>query len=935
MKNVYIDINLREEKIMAKKICLIDGSGYIFRAFYALPPMSSPQGVPVNAVYGFTNMFFKLTNTIACDYNLVLFDAKRKNFRNDIFPDYKANRSETPEELIPQFPIIREAVNALNINYLEMEGYEADDLIATYAKIAKEQGLEVVVVSADKDLLQLLGDGVSYYDPMKDKFCDEKDVLDKFGVTPDRVVDVQALMGDSSDNIPGVPGVGPKTAAELINQYGDLENLLANLDEIKQEKRRQTLKDNVEKARISYQLASLKTDVPVDADLTGFKCKKPQIKQVFDFIDEYAMKSLRSRAEKWVYVQCSSGEKSENFEDIKPREIVKKYELVQDEVTLKKWVDLIMAKRAFAFDTETDGFSPVFNKIVGFSMSVEEGVACYVPLAHGELNKGQSGDLFAPQVTVKQLSFDIIKKHLKPLFASKSILKIGHNIKFDMHFMSQVLGNDFVIEPIDDTAVMSSVLDSSNHGHGMDELAELFLNYKTIAYDEVTGSGKNKVTFDKVPLDKALDYAAEDADITLRLYNVLKPRLVSEGVAKVYEHFDRPLITTLKEMEDVGITVDVKHLNELKGEFEVKLSELEKEVYLLAGEEFNLASPKQVGEILAKVLNVKGKKTSTGAMQTGASELEKMAEEHELPRKILEWRGFAKLKSTYTDSLLDLVNGNNRVHTTYNQTYVNTGRLSSNNPNLQNIPIRSSEGKKIRQCFIPRAGYRLISSDYSQVELRLMAVIADVKSLQEAFARGIDVHTATASQVFNVPANEVTSDLRRDAKTINFGIIYGQSQYGLAKQLGISNDAAKSYIDAYFAKMPEIKAYMESTIEFARTHGYVVTPFGRKIAVLGINDQNKRVSSFAERAAINAPLQGGASDIIKLAMNKIGNILKTEGYKTKMLLQVHDELVFEAPEDEVEKVSKMIKEVMENAASFHQVKFIAEVGVGDNWEQAH
>ncbi|MDR1693695.1 MAG: DNA polymerase I [Lactobacillaceae bacterium] len=917
---------------MTKKICLIDGSGYIFRAFYALPPMTSPDGTPVNAVYGFTNMFFKLTSNIDCDYSLVLFDAKRKNFRNDIFPDYKANRAETPEDLIPQFPIIRKAVTALNINHLEMEGYEADDLIATYAKIAKEQGLEVIVVSADKDLMQLIGPDVKYYDPMKDTYREEKDVIEKFGVGPDRVVDVQALMGDSSDNIPGVPGIGPKTASELINQYGSLEGLLDNLDDIKQDKRRQTLKDNIENARISYQLASLKTDVPVEKNFDGFKCKKPEIKQVFDFIDEYAMKSLRPRAEKWVYVQCSS---SENTAVSASREIKKKYELVQDEASLKKWVDMIMAKRVFAFDTETTGFSSVFDKIVGFSLAAEEGIACYIPLAHGELEKGENGDLFSDNKAIKQLPFDVIKKYLKPIFASKSVLKIGHNIKFDMHFISQVLGNDFVIEPIEDTAVISYVLDSSSHGHGMDELAELFLNYKTIAYDEVTGSGKNRITFDKVDLNKALDYAAEDADITLRLYNVLKPRLTAEGMAKIYEHFDRPLITTLKEMEDLGITVDVKRLHELKKEFEEKMSELEKEAYVLAGEEFNLASPKQVGNILTKVLSIKGKKTATGAMQTGASELEKLAEDYELPRKILDWRGFAKLKSTYTDSLLELTNGNNRVHTTYNQTFVNTGRLSSNNPNLQNIPIRSAEGKKIRQCFIPRAGWKIISSDYSQVELRLMAVIADVKALQEAFANGIDIHTATASQVFGVPTDKVNPDMRRDAKTINFGIIYGQSQYGLAKQLGISNEAAKAYIDAYFAKMPEIKSYMESTTEFARKNGYVITPFGRKISVLGINDQNKRIASFAERAAINAPLQGGASDIIKLAMNKIRRILKDDGYKTKMLLQVHDELVFEAPVEEVEKVGKMIKDVMENAVNFYHVKFVAEVGVGDNWEQAH
>ncbi|MDD4556061.1 MAG: DNA polymerase I [Alphaproteobacteria bacterium] len=920
---------------MAKKICLIDGSGYIFRAFYALPPMTSPDGTPVNAVYGFTNMFMKLTNSIECDYTLVLFDAARHNFRNEIFDNYKANRAETPADLVPQFSIIREAVNALNLDYLEMEGFEADDLIATYAKIAQEQGMEVVVVSADKDLMQLIRDGVTYYDPMKDKFCTDQEVMDKFGVLPNRVVDVQALMGDSSDNIPGVPGIGPKTAAELINQYGDLENLLAHLEEIKQNKRRETLIENVENARISYQLATLKQDVPVDEDLEKFACRKPEIKQVFDFIDTYAMRSLRSRAERWIETRCASTQFCEvATEAPAPKEIAKHYELVQDENKLKEWVGKIMQSRLFAFDTETTGFSPTFDKIVGFSMATEEGVACYVPLKHGEQTE-EVVDLFStPTSKVKQLSFEVVKKHLKPLFASKSILKIGHNIKFDMHFMSQVLGDDFAIEPIEDTAVLSYVLDSSNHGHGMDELAELFLNYKTIKYDEVTGTGKNKVTFDKVELDKALDYAAEDADVTLRLYNTLKPRLVAESATKIYEHFDRPLISTLKYMESNGITVDTKNLTELTKEFEQKLIVLEKEAHEIAGEEFNLASPKQIGEILYGKMGLKGKKTAGGSFQTGADVLEQLAEEYELPKKILEWRGFAKLKSTYTDSLLSLVDKENRVHTTYNQTFVNTGRLSSNNPNLQNIPIRSAEGKKIRQCFIPKKGYKLIAVDYSQVELRLMAVIANVKALKLAFANGVDIHTATASQVFGVAPEQVGSDMRRDAKTINFGIIYGQSQYGLAKQLGISNDEAKAYIEAYFAKMPEIKTYMEDTIAYARSHGYVETYFGRKISTLGINDQNKRVAAFAERAAINAPLQGTAADIIKMAMNRVYQKLIEGGYKTKMLLQVHDELVFESPLDEVEIVSKMVKETMESVTDF-DVKLIAEVGIGENWEEAH
>lgn len=922
-----------------KKICLVDGSGYIFRAFYALPPMSSPEGVPVNAVYGFTNMFMKLTNTIQSDYTLVLFDAKRENFRNEIYADYKANRKDTPEDLKPQFEIIREAVTALSLNHLEMEGYEADDLIATFANIAQEQDIDVVVVSADKDLMQLVRPNVCLYDPMKDIYFDDEAVKERFGVYPNRVVDVQALMGDSSDNIPGVPSIGPKTASLLINEFGSLDELLANLDKIPQEKRRQAIADNVDKAKISYQLASLKTDAPVDFDLSKYACCCPILDKVVAFVDKYAMRSLKNRVEKWVETQCvhGNGFKADSIAPIlAKKEIIKKYELVQDEKTLQKWGSMIMEKRAFAFDTETTGFDPIFNKIVGISLATEEGIACYIPLAHGQIEEKTQEDLFGTSSVpaVKQLSFEIVKKHLKPLFASKSILKIGHNIKFDIHFIAQVFGDDCDINPIEDTAVLSYVINSSEHGHGMDELAKLYLNYDTIKYEDVCGKGKTQISFAQVELDKALDYAGEDADITLRMYNVFKKKLVIDKMVNIYESFDRPLISVLQTIEKNGILVDVKRLSELKIEFEAKLEELQKEAYQIAEQEFNLASPKQVGEVLYEKLGLKGKKTKTGGYQTGADVLEAMADEHELPSKILEWRGFAKLKSTYTDSLLDLVDKQHRIHTTYNQTFVNTGRLSSSNPNLQNIPIRSVFGKKIRQCFVAKAGHKLIAVDYSQVELRLMAIVANVKSLKEAFVNGVDIHTATACQVFNIPASEVTSDIRRDAKTINFGIIYGQSQYGLAKQLGISNEEAKNYIDSYFSKMPEIKKYMEDTIAFARSNGYVQTIFGRKIFVLGINDSNKRISAFAERSAINAPLQGSAADIIKLAMIKVASLLVDGGYKTKMLLQVHDELVFESPLDEIEKVSKMIKDSMENVVDF-DIELIAEVGVGNNWGQAH
>ena len=917
---------------MTEKVCLVDGSGYIFRAFYGLPMMTDPSGVPVNAVFGYTNMFLRLTRNIKCDYCLVLFDAKRQNYRNEIFPDYKGTRAEIPEELIPQFSIIREATNALNLNYLEMEGYEADDLIATYARQAVEKGMEVVVVSADKDLMQLIRNGVEYYDPMKDKFYGPEDVKEKFGVYPERVVDVQALAGDSIDNVPGVPGIGLKTAAQLINDFGSLEEVLSRASEIKQNKRRETLLANIDNARISLRLVTLKNDVPVEKDITAFSCRAPHLDVLHKFIDDYGFRSLKNRIEKWADERCSS--LPEDKKDTVFKEVKKHYELVQTEEQLQKWVERIKQKRLFAFDTETTGFNPVFDKIVGFSVATEEGVACYVPLAHVSARKT---DLFSAPADedIRQLDFATVRKHLAPLFADNAILKIGHNIKFDMHFFAQVLGEDAVFTPVEDTAVISYDLDSSTHGHGMDELAEIFLNYQTIKYEEVCGSGRDKITFDKVELSKALDYAAEDADITLRLYNVLKPRLFAEKLLTVYENFDRPLISVLKDMEKHGIMVDAQALRRLSTDFEARMHTLEAEIYQLAGEEFNLSSPKQIGEVLFGKLGLKGKKTPSGAWQTGADVLEQLAEDGcELAQKILDWRAVAKLKSTYSDALLELLDKNSRVHTTFSQVVANTGRLASSSPNLQNIPIRTEEGKKIRECFIAKAGHKIIASDYSQVELRLLAAVADVKALKKAFADGVDIHAATASHVFGIPYDKVDANTRRHAKAINFGIVYGISAYGLAKQIGVSPEEAKAYIESYFREMPEIKKYMDDTIAFARANDYVLTPFGRRCSIMGINDKNKRLAANAERAAINAPIQGGAADIIKLAMNRIPDELQKHGLKTKMLLQVHDELVFEAPENEVEEASKIIKAIMEGVVNL-SVPFIAEVGVGDNWTQAH
>ena len=921
---------------MTKKVCLIDGSGYIFRAFYALPPLTSPDGTPVNAVYGFTNMFMRLTQKIKSDYWLVLFDAKRQNFRNDIFPDYKGTRKEIPEDLIPQFEIIHQAVKALNLHFLDMEGYEADDLIATYASQSLQKGYEVTIVSADKDLMQLIRPGVEFFDPMKDKYFTPEDVREKFGVYPNRVVDVQALAGDSTDNIPGVPGIGLKTAAELINQFGSLGEVLARAEEIKQNKRRETLIANKDQAEISLQLVTLKADVPTTQPIEDFPCQKPDLGTIMDFVSHYGFNSIRPRVEKWVSERCSEEGENTVFKT-QPQEIKANYQLVQDEKTLKLWAEKIKQTGYFAFDTETNGLNPQFDKIVGFSLATSAGEACYVPLNHFKSDEKPNLDLFGATQTnaPQQLSYEIIAKYLKPLFEGKSILKIGHNIKFDMHFMQQVLGADCLIAPYDDTAVISYVLDGTEHGHGLDELAKTYFDHQMIAYEEVCGSGKNKITFDKVELDQALAYASEDADFTLRLHQVLKPRLFSEHQMSVYEDLDRPLVRILQTMESAGVKVNRENLRRLSADFATKMQDYEQQIYHLAGEEFNIGSPKQIGDILFGKLGAKGKKTATGAWQTGAEVLEDLAAEgNELAARILDWRALSKLKSTYTDALTEQMDKADRVHTTYNQITTSTGRLASNNPNLQNIPIRSEEGKKIRESFVASKGCKIVAADYSQVELRLMAVVANVQGLKQAFAENKDIHASTAARVFGVPLSEVTPNQRRHAKAINFGIIYGISQYGLAKQIDVSTEEAKAYIDAYFREMPEIKQFMEDTKAFAHKNGYVLTPFGRKCIVNGINDKNKRVSMNAERAAINAPIQGGAADIIKMAMNAVFKKLQQGNFKTKMLLQVHDELVFEAPEEEVAAVSEMIKETMQNVVNY-DVPFIAEVGIGDNWTQAH
>ncbi len=912
---------------MNKRLCLIDGSGYIFRAFYALPPMTSPDKKPVNAVYGFTNMFLKLTDKIGCDYQLVLFDAKRKNFRNEIYPDYKANRKELPEDLIPQFEIIREAVDSLNINRLEIEGYEADDLIATFSKKALAEGLDVTIVSADKDLMQLIGPGVEFYDPMKDKFFSNEDVKEKFGVYPDRVIDVQALAGDSSDNVPGVPGIGLKTAAQLINEYGSLEELLQRASEIKQNKRRETLLENANMARISKKLVTLNADVPLQIDIQSLQCKSPRIDVLNEFITKYNFKSLRPRLERW----CQNHQQTDLGQELANKEIAVEYELLESKEQLKGLVEKIRQNKLFSFCAVTSGPAPSFDKLLGFAIATDEKKAYYVPV--NLKTNSLMADLFDSRnkstIDVKDL-----QETLKPILESKSILKIGCNLKTDLHFIEQAVGKSDVF-PIDDIAVLSFVLDGSSHKHDIETLSELFLGTKVILQEDLLGKGKDKKSMSDVLPQDMLTYAAQKAGIILCLYNVLKKRLVSEHLVAVYENLDRPIIGILKQMEDIGIKVDLDSLKKLSNTFSDNINVLEKQIYELAGESFNIASPKQIGTILFSKMGYKGKKSPGGGWQTGADVLEELSEQGcEICDKILEWRAFSKLKSTYTDSLIALLDNHQRVHTTFNQTTANTGRLASSNPNLQNIPVRSPEGKKIRECFVAKSGHKIISCDYSQVELRLLATVANVKGLKKAFEEDRDLHAETAAKIFDVEYENVTKEQRSYAKAINFGIVYGMSEFGLAKQIGVSRQDARSYIEIYFKQMPEIKEYMDKTIKFAQTHGYVETPFGRKIYISDINNPNKRLEANAQRAAINAPIQGGAADIIKLAMRRVHQELENSGLKTKMLLQVHDELVFEAPDDEVERAAELIKNTMQKVVS-DKLLLVAEVGFSQTWAGAH
>ncbi|WP_040566054.1 DNA polymerase I [Magnetospirillum molischianum] len=924
-----------------RHVVLIDGSGFIFRAFHGLPPMTRGDGTPVNAVYGFTTMLLKLLNDSRADHIAVIFDSSRKTFRTDLYPGYKAQRPPPPEELVPQFPLVREAVRAFDVACIEMEGFEADDLIAAYACAATAEGAQVTIVSSDKDLMQLVGEHVSMFDPMKNRTIGVAEVFEKFGVAPDRVVDVQALCGDAADNVPGVPGIGVKTAAQLIEEYGDLESLLTRAAEIKQPKRRQTLLDNAAMARLSRDLVRLRDDMDLPEPLAALAVRPLVPERLAAFLAEQGFRSLINRLNLKAPPRAAVAAAAVTEAPVAaPAGGLSRdgYELVLSLDALDRWIAEAIEAGIVGFDTETDSLDSMRARLVGVSLAVAPGRACYIPVIHtapaaqGSLDFGDSAD--NGNSGPKPIPVEQTLERLTPLLSDPSVLKVGHNIKYDMQVFASL---GVSVTPIDDTMLLSYVLDGASHGHGLDELARLHLGHTNISFSEVCGTGRSQITFDRVPLEKARDYAAEDADVTLRLHQFLKPRLLAEKMVEVYETLERPLVPVIVAMERAGLQVDRPFLQSLSEDFGRRLAALEAEVIALnGGEPFNLGSPQQLGKVLFETLNLPGgKKTKSGQWATGADILEDLAPLHPLPARLLDWRQLAKLKSTYTDALVAQINpATGRVHTSFSLAATTTGRLSSSDPNLQNIPIRTEEGRKIRRAFIAKPGFCLISADYSQIELRLVAHVAGIEGLRTAFAEGRDIHAITASQVFGVPLEEVDSSLRRRAKAINFGIIYGISPFGLAAQLSIPQGEAKAYIDAYFGRYPEIRAFMEQTKEEARAFGFVRTPFGRKVFTPGIKDKNAAVRAFAERAAINGPIQGGAADIIKRAMIRLPAALAEAGLAAQLLLQVHDELVLEAPEAEAEATIAIVRRVMEGAATL-SVPLLVEAAAAASWDEAH
>ena len=928
-------------------LILIDGSGYIFRAFYGLPSMTNENGVPVNAVFGFTKMLLKLIDDFKPIYVAVIFDVARKTFRNDLYDLYKANRSDPPEELIPQFSIIREATNAIGLPVVEMEGFEADDLIATYSNIAQKTNKKVIIISSDKDLMQLVDDNTILFDPMKQYWINDEQVFEKFGVYPNRVIDVQSLAGDSSDNIPGVPGIGIKTAAELINQYGDLEQLLTKASEIKQNKRRENLIEYADQARLSRSLVTLKKDVPVKSKIDEFKIESVlELNKLIPFLKVHGFKSLLNKYENIEIQEINEVTKISNINYVKNekefKSIQKNYYLIENLQDLKLFLKKCYDKSAIAVDCETDSLNAKNANLVGLSLSFEEGEACYIPLRHGiNLENNQSGFNFDDVKSFKQISFDDAIKLIKPLLEDNSILKIGHNVKYDALVMKQKHNGNINLNPVGDTMCISYVVDPGRvDSHKLDAMALRELGHDTIKYEDICGKGKNKILFNQLSPSDALNYAAEDADITLSIYNRVLPRIINDKKFSVYKRLENPLINVLLEMENTGIIINPKKLNEISKNLSSQISELEDQIFKLSETIFNIGSPKQLGEILFDKMKIEGgKRSKNGSWQTSVEILEKVSDMgHEIADVILSWRHFSKLKSTYTDALVEQINSKtDRVHTNYSMVGASTGRLSSSNPNLQNIPIRTEEGRLIRTAFEPKHGFKLVSMDYSQIELRLIAHIADENKMLDAFNENLDIHADTASKVFGIPIEEMTSEFRRKAKAINFGIIYGISAYGLAKQLKCSANEAKDFISSYFYRFPRIRDYMEEIKSNLDTNGYVETLFNRRIYINDSNSKNQKLRGFAERQAINAPIQGTAADIIKLAMIKIHKELSNKK-EISMLMQVHDELVFEISDKKVEEFTNLILPIMERANLPMvplKVDLKVDVGSGNNWAEAH
>ncbi len=928
---------LSNEELKGARVYLIDGYGYVFRAYHALPPLTrKSDGAPVGAAVGFANMLNKLLEDHFVNgdgtHIAVLFDAGAATFRNEIFDDYKANRDETPDDLIPQFAFIHKTPNAFGIASVEQQGFEADDLIATYARLVHDAGGEAIVVSSDKDLMQLVGPGVTMLDPMKNRAIGPDEVREKFGVGPDKVVEVQALAGDSTDNVPGVPGIGIKTAALLINEYGDLETLLERAGEIKQTKRRENLIAYADDARMSRELVLLRDDVEVDNDLTQLAYRDPDAEPLLAFLDEMEFQALAARVRKRLDVDADPAPAQSPGAAIGAGEVDTVAISTLDE--LAEWAKQARARGHLFIATFPSRPGALRSELAGLAIAIEAGRAAYVPIAVARA--GDSGDLLSAPLEEKSggLPRDAVIECLKPVLEDPGILKIGHDIKADM----LVLGRYGVaIHPIEDTMLLSYALEAGQHGHAREDAAQAYFEREMTPYKDVVGSGKARVGFGEAPLDVATRYAGEAVDCAASLHRALKPRLIIEHLTTVYETMDRPLVPVLADMERAGVRVDPAVLKVLSDDFAARIDDFADDIFEKAGREFNIGSPKQLGEVLFDELGLPaGKKSKTGAYSTSADILERLAAEgHELPQRVLDWRQLAKLKNTYTDALPNEINPDTgRIHTTYAMAVAPTGRLSSIDPNLQNIPIRSDEGRRIRRAFVAAPGTTLLSADYSQIELRLLSHYADIPALRAAFRDGIDIHALTASEVFGVPVEGMDASVRRRAKAINFGIIYGISPFGLARQLSIPQREAKDYIDAYFDRYPGIRDYMESRKELCREHGYVETIFGRRCHLPGIRDKNPVHRAFSERASINAPLQGSAADIIKRAMIRIPGALAHAKLGARMLLQVHDELIFEVPEGETDDTAALVKRIMERAAHL-VVPLTVDTGTGANWDEAH